>query len=76
MHDIERFITGFRTFRKDYFGSETPQFEPLKQGQSPSICGSDPARHGAPDAELLPNGAPCSPQQCRGSKVPLAAPAS
>lgn len=35
MHDIERFITGFRTFRKDYFGSEAPQFEPLKQGQSP-----------------------------------------
>ena len=35
MQDLERFISGFRTFRKDYFGPDTPQFEPLKQGQSP-----------------------------------------
>ncbi len=35
MKDIERFITGFRTFQNDYFGPESPQFEPLKQGQNP-----------------------------------------
>lgn len=35
MKDIERFITGFRSFQKDYFGTEGSQFEPLKQGQSP-----------------------------------------
>jgi len=35
MKDIERFITGFRHFRKDYFGPESSRFERLKQGQSP-----------------------------------------
>lgn len=35
MKDIERFITGFRRFREDYFGSEYSPFEHLKQGQSP-----------------------------------------
>ena len=35
MKDIERFITGFRSFQKDYFGPEGSQFELLKQGQNP-----------------------------------------
>lgn len=35
MKDIERFIGGFRTFRKDYFGPENLRFESLKQGQNP-----------------------------------------
>ncbi len=35
MKDIERFIIGFRSFQKDYFGKENSQFEPLKQGQNP-----------------------------------------
>ncbi|WP_318258702.1 hypothetical protein [Geobacter anodireducens] len=35
MKDIERFITGFRRFREDYFGSEYSPFEHLKQGQTP-----------------------------------------
>jgi len=35
MKDLERFITGFRSFQKDYFGPDSSQFEPLKQGQSP-----------------------------------------
>jgi carbonic anhydrase len=35
MKDLERFITGFRSFQKDYFGPEGSQFEPLKQGQNP-----------------------------------------
>ena len=33
--DIDRFIAGFRTFQKDYFGPESSQFELLKQGQTP-----------------------------------------
>lgn len=35
MEDIERFITGFRSFQKDYFGQDVSLFEPLKQGQHP-----------------------------------------
>lgn len=35
MKDLERFITGFRSFQKNYFGPEGAQFEPLKQGQNP-----------------------------------------
>jgi carbonic anhydrase len=35
MKDIDRFITGFHTFRNDYFGTELSQFESLKQGQTP-----------------------------------------
>ncbi|MBN4060839.1 carbonic anhydrase [bacterium AH-315-I18] len=35
MQDINRFITGFRHFQKDFFGSESSEFEPLKKGQSP-----------------------------------------
>ena len=35
MKDIERFITGFKAFQKDYFGSKTSRFEALKLGQSP-----------------------------------------
>ncbi|MDP2211330.1 MAG: carbonic anhydrase [Candidatus Aquicultor sp.] len=57
MKDIERFITGFRTFQKDYFGPEFSQFEPLKQGQSPKtmIIGCSDSRV---DPALLTN---CSP---------------
>lgn len=35
MKDIERFITGFKTFQKDYLSSKTSRFEALKLGQSP-----------------------------------------
>ena len=35
MEDLQRFITGFRSFQKNYFGPESSMFEPLKQGQSP-----------------------------------------
>ena len=35
MKDIERFIAGFRTFQKEYFGPEFSHFEPLKHGQTP-----------------------------------------
>lgn len=35
MKDLERFITGFRSFQNNYFGPENSQFESLKQGQSP-----------------------------------------
>jgi carbonic anhydrase len=33
--DIQRFITGFRNFQKDYFGSNRSLFETLKHGQKP-----------------------------------------
>jgi len=35
MQDINRFIAGFRHFQKDFFGSESAKFEPLKTGQTP-----------------------------------------
>lgn len=35
MKDIERFISGFRTFKEHYFGAESSHFEPLKHGQNP-----------------------------------------
>lgn len=35
MKDIERLITGFSAFKKDYFSPENSQFELLKQGQNP-----------------------------------------
>jgi len=35
MKDLERFIAGFRSFQKDYFGPDNSLFEPLKQGQTP-----------------------------------------
>lgn len=43
MKDLERFIAGFRSFQKDYFGPDNSLFEPLKQGQTPKTmikCGS------------------------------------
>jgi len=57
MNDIERFITGFRVFQKDYFGSQSEQFEPLKHGQSPKtmIIGCSDSRV---DPALLTNSAP------------------
>lgn len=57
MKDIERFITGFRTFQKDYFGPAGSQFEKLKQGQSPKtmIVGCSDSRV---DPAILTNCAP------------------
>lgn len=57
MKDIDRFITGFHTFRNDYFGTELSQFESLKQGQSPKtmIIGCSDSRV---DPALLTNCAP------------------
>lgn len=57
MKDIEGFISGFRSFRKDYFGPENSQFEALKQGQSPStmIIGCSDSRV---DPAILTNCAP------------------
>lgn len=57
MKDLERFITGFRSFRKDYFGPESTHFEPLKQGQKPKtmIIGCSDSRV---DPAILTNSAP------------------
>ena len=57
MKDIERFITGFRSFRKDYFGPENPHFESLKHGQNPKtmIIGCSDSRV---DPAILTNCAP------------------
>lgn len=57
MKDLERFIAGFRIFQKDYFGPETPNFEPLRQGQHPKtmIIGCSDSRV---DPAILTN---CSP---------------
>ena len=57
MKDLERFMTGFRTFRKDYFGPESTHFEPLKQGQKPKtmIIGCSDSRV---DPAILTNCAP------------------
>lgn len=57
MKDLERFITGFRTFRDDYFGADSSHFEPLKQGQSPKtmIIGCSDSRV---DPAILTNCAP------------------
>lgn len=57
MKDIQKFISGFRVFQKDYFGSDDTSFEPLKKGQNPKtmIIGCSDARV---DPALLTN---CSP---------------
>jgi len=57
MKDLERFITGFRSFQKDYFGPEGSQFESLKQGQNPRtmIIGCSDSRV---DPAILTNCAP------------------
>lgn len=57
MKDIERFITGFRSFRKDYFGPDDPLFETLRHGQSPKtmIIGCSDSRV---DPAILTNCAP------------------
>lgn len=57
MKDLERFITGFRSFRKDYFGPESTHFESLKQGQKPKtmIIGCSDSRV---DPAILTNCAP------------------
>lgn len=35
MKDIERFVSGFRSFQKEYFGSHGSHFEQLRRSQSP-----------------------------------------
>lgn len=57
MKDLERFITGFRTFRNDYFGPENSQYETLKHGQTPKtmIIGCSDSRV---DPAILTNCAP------------------
>ena len=57
MDDIQRFLTGFRVFQKDYFGPQSDHFEPLKHGQSPKtmIIGCSDSRV---DPALLTNSAP------------------
>lgn len=57
MKDIEGFIAGFRSFRKDYFGPGVSQFEPLKKGQSPKtmLIGCSDSRV---DPALLTHSAP------------------
>lgn len=57
MQDLERFVAGFRSFQKDYFGPENSQFERLKQGQSPKtmIIGCSDSRV---DPAILTNCAP------------------
>jgi len=57
VEDLERFIAGFRTFQKDYFGPEVSLFEPLKQGQSPKVMviGCSDSRV---DPAILTNSAP------------------
>lgn len=57
MKDLDRFITGFRSFQKDYFGQENSHFEPLKHGQKPKtmIIGCSDSRV---DPAILTN---CSP---------------
>jgi carbonic anhydrase len=57
MQDIERFISGFRKFRENYFGPESNKFEPLKKGQNPKtmIIGCSDSRV---DPAILTNCAP------------------
>lgn len=57
MKDIERFITGFRSFRKDYFGPDRTLFETLRHGQSPKtmLIGCSDSRV---DPAILTNCAP------------------
>lgn len=56
MKDIERFITGFRDFKKDYFGPEATIDKPLHEGQSPKtmIIGCSDSRV---DPAILTNAA-------------------
>jgi carbonic anhydrase len=57
MKDIQRFITGFQAFKKDYFGSNRSLFDTLKHGQKPKtmIIGCSDSRV---DPALLTNSAP------------------
>ncbi|OGT96735.1 MAG: carbonic anhydrase [Geobacteraceae bacterium GWB2_52_12] len=57
MKDIDRFITGFRTFQDSYFGPDSAHYELLKQGQSPKsmIIGCSDSRV---DPAILTNCAP------------------
>ncbi len=57
MKDIQRFIAGFRSFQKDYFGQNKALFETLKLGQKPKtmIIGCCDSRV---DPALLINSSP------------------
>lgn len=57
MKDIDRFITGFRTFQNNYFGPDAVHFDSLKHGQSPKsmIIGCSDSRV---DPAILTNCAP------------------
>jgi carbonic anhydrase len=57
MKDIERFISGFKVFREEYFGAGGSRFEALKHGQSPKtmIIGCSDSRV---DPATLTNAAP------------------
>jgi carbonic anhydrase len=57
MHEIERFISGFRTFQDDYFGPEGSRFDTLKHGQSPKtmVIGCSDSRV---DPAILTNSGP------------------
>ncbi|MBN1403414.1 MAG: carbonic anhydrase [Opitutales bacterium] len=57
MRDIERFISGFRQFQKDYFGARTAHYERLKDGQNPRtmLIGCSDSRV---DPTLLTNSQP------------------
>lgn len=57
MKDIERFITGFRAFQKDYFKSESSLFDTLQHAQNPKtmIIGCSDSRV---DPAILTNCAP------------------
>lgn len=57
MKDIDRFITGFRVFQKDYFGPDSSHFDPLKEGQNPRtmLIGCSDSRV---DPAILTNSSP------------------
>lgn len=57
MEDIKRFIAGFRSFQKDYFGPDSSQFDALQHGQSPKtmLIGCSDSRV---DPAILTNCAP------------------
>ena len=57
MKDIERFISGFKVFREEYFGPRGSRFEALQHGQSPRtmIIGCSDSRV---DPAILTNAAP------------------
>lgn len=57
MKDLERFISGFKVFREEYFGARGSRFETLKHGQNTKtmIIGCSDSRV---DPAILTNAAP------------------